>query len=198
MKILIFALAVFSSVSWGHSKHTPNPEEYRALTLKIRTDGHFRIYMPNGQHQDVKYHLKFASPLWEKPIVSDFPHSSEKQHSFTRSFYDKVFLDDESYLEVGGEQVPLTCVYVNGQDNRFANIDSPLFPEFIMKIFIIANDYSCQGPIRKGWPSTGGKKEAWDTYLHYEVKDPTIMLPQDAVVRYRWNESNAILIDEGL
>ena len=61
----------------------------------------------------------------------------------------------------------------------------------------MANDFSCQGPIRPGWPRTGGNKENWDTYLHYEIRDPTIMLPQDALIRYRWNETKAVLIDKG-
>ena len=197
MKYLVVTIALFSAVAWGHSRSTPAAETYRELTLKIRTDGHFRIYMPNGDHQEVKYHLKFAKPLFDKPIVSDIHDFNAKKHSFSRSVYDKVFLEDESYLEIGGEQVPLTCVYVDGLDNRFSNGMTPLFPEFVMKIYLVANDYSCKGPIRKGWPTTGGKKDAWDTYLHYEVRDPTIMLPQDAIVRYRWNESSAVLIDEG-
>lgn len=175
--------------------HTPmpGPEFYRNLTDRIRPDGHFRIYMPDGRHQDVTYHFKFAKPIYPKPIVTD---QNWGVGDIVRLFWDRILFEDESYLEVGGERLPLTCVFVSGQDNRFSK-GGMLTPEFLIRIYLVANDFACEGPIRKGWPQIGGKKEAWDTYMHYEVRDPTIMLPQDAVVRYRWNETNAVLIDKG-
>lgn len=174
----------------------PGPDFYRDLTSKIRPDGLFRIYMPDGRNQDVTYHFKFGQPIYVAPMLSDFqwdpPHKE-----FLRTFWDRISFEDGSYLQVGGEQVPLTCAFVHGQDNRFSGKYNPLQPEFILQIYLVANDYACQGPIRPGWPSTGGRKENWDTYLLYEVRDPTIMLPQDAKLRYRWNEFGAVLIDKG-
>lgn len=194
MKTLALWLSLCGLVHSAHASPVlPGPGFYRDLTHRIRPGGHFRIYMPDGRHQDVKYHFKFASPLYAAPKVTD---QNWGFNDTIRLFWDRILLTDESYLEVGGERLPLTCVFVSGQDNRFSR-GGPLTPEFLIRIYLVANDFACEGPIRKGWPEIGGKKEAWDTYLHYEVKDPTIMLPQDAVLRYRWNESSAVLIDAG-
>jgi hypothetical protein len=102
-------------------------------------------------------------------------------------------LKDGSVLKLGDEQLPLTCIHVSGQDNRFSGKKTPLIPDLIFKIIFVANDFSCSGPITPGWPESGGRKEAWSTYLFYVVKDPTIMLPVDAKIRYRWNEFEAVL-----
>jgi hypothetical protein len=197
--LAIFALSLILPLAGeAHAKKNPNlpsPSFYRDLTLKVRPEGIFRVYMPDGRHQEVNYKFQFGAPVYEEPKINDMTMGIP--NNIERSFWDRILLQDGSYFEIGGERLPLTCIFISGQDNRFANIDSPLFPEFIMKIYIIANDFACQGPIRPGWPSTGGKKENWDTYLHYEVRDPTIMLPTDALIRYRWNETSAVLIDKG-
>ena len=173
-----------------------DPAFYRALTSSIRPDGQFRIYMPDGRNQDVSYHFKFGNVIYKEPMLNDW-HWDPPHKEFLRTFWDRIAFTDESYLEVGGERIPLTCVFVHGQDNRFSGSYNPLEPEVIIQVYLVANDYSCQGPIRPGWPTSGGKKESWDTYLYYEVRDPTIMLPQDTKLRFRWNEFNAILIDKG-
>jgi hypothetical protein len=191
----IIAFFIFGG-SALHAATIPGPDFYRAMTQKIRTDGQFRIYMPDGRNQDIKYHFKFAAPIYKVPMISDFPWDPPHKE-FLRTFWDRIFFEDESYLEIGADHVPLTCIFVRGQDNRFSGPYNPLQPEFILDIYLVANDYSCQGPIRPGWPQTGGRKENWDTYMYYEVRDPTIMLPQEPKVRYRWNEFNAVLIDNG-
>lgn len=174
----------------------PGPEFYRALTEKIRPDGEYRIFMPDGRHQDIKYHFKFGAPVYREPMINDLQWDPPRK-DVLRSFWDRILFEDESYLEVGGERLPLTCVFIQGQDNRFSGQSGPVLPQIILKVFLVANDYACQGPVRPGWPSTGGRREAWDTYLHYEIHDPTIMLPQDVKLRYRWNEFDAVLIDRG-
>jgi hypothetical protein len=98
---------------------------------------------------------------------------------------------------VEGQKSPLTCVFVDAQDNRSMQKTSVLFPEIVMRIYLVANDFTCSGPLRPGWPATGGRKENWDTYLYFEVKDPTIMLPLDPLLRYRWEEHNLVLTDNG-
>ncbi len=196
MLIVLFVSLLLPAFSSAHSKksHGPEPKVYRDLTLKIREKGIFRVYMPDGRHQEVNYEFKFGEPVYAEPIINDI-HLDPTKPQVLRSFWDRIMLQDGSFFEIGGERLPLTCVFVSGQDNRLSGSDSPLVPDFILRVYIVANDFACQGPIRPGWPSTGGKKENWDTYLHYEVRDPTIMLPSDAVIRYRWNEFNAVLID---
>ena len=63
-----------------------------------------------------------------------------------------------------------------------------------MRVYLVANDYSCTGPINPGWPDNGGKEETWDTYVYFEIRDPTIMLPVEAHLRYRWNEYKSVLV----
>ena len=118
---------------------------------------------------------------------------------FFRSFWDRILFTDDSFININGEKLPLTCIFIIGQDNRFTDpkMNSPLLPEFILKVYLVANDYSCQGPMKPGWPATGGRQENWNSYIYYEVRDPTIMLPVDAKLRYRWNDYNVVLIDRG-
>ncbi len=126
-------------------------------------------------------------------------HLDSNKKYFNRLFWDRILVKDGSFVMINGEKLPLTCVVLSGQDNRFADPKSisPLIPEFVLKIYFVANDFSCQGPLKPGWPETGGREENWDTYLYYEIKDPTIMLPVDAKIRYKWNEFNVTLVDKG-
>lgn len=197
LKIILLALGLVISLdAFSAAPAKPGPEFYRALTMKIRPDGDYRIYMPDGRHQNIKYHFKFAAPVYTVPMLNDLAWNPPSK-DVLRSFWDKILLDDESFLEVGGERVPLTCISLDGQDNRYSGQNSPVLPQIIMRIFLVANDFDCKGPLRPGWPATGGRRESWDTYLRYEVRDPTIMLPQDVKLRYRWNEFDAVLIDQG-
>ncbi len=170
------------------------PEFYRSLTLKVRKNAHFRVPMPSNGDLKFQYGLTWGAGILKLPLVRDFtfePGSSQ----FFRNFWDKVSLEDGSFLEVGGEQVPLTCIYLEGRDNRFSKT-SPLIPDFLLKIYLVANDFTCTGPINPGWPANGGKRETWDTYVYFEVRDPTVMLPIEAKIRYRWSEFSALVIDE--
>lgn len=190
-------IAFVSSNAWA-AKKPPAPETafYRQFTQRLRTEGEFKVPMPSGSmHFDYKF--EFGDPIYPQPLSSDTIYDSSRPDgtSIIRLFWDRIWLKDGSYVTIEGEQIPLTCVFISGQDNRYAGAPiSPLFPEFIIKVYLVANDIGCQGPIRPGWPKTGGKKENWDTYIHYEIRDPTIMLPMDTLLRYRWNEFPAILV----
>lgn len=178
---------------------TPKEPFYRNLTLNIRTQGDFSIPFP-GIQSSISYSVLFGQPVYDKPMISDIPWSSGSGSKyFYRSFWDRILFKDGSYLLINGEKLPLTCIFVSGQDNRFSEKDrySPVLPEFVLKVYMVANDFSCQGPLKPGWPATGGREENWDTYLYFEIKDPTIMLPVDVKLRYRWNEYDAVLVDKG-
>ena len=193
MKRLITLISFFLMTNISHA----NSDEsfYRQLSLRIRKEGKFKVPMPSNGDMSFSYELQLEKPLWENPILNDFSLDPEKK-KFYRHFWDKVFTHDDSYIEVGGEKIPLTCIFVSGQDNRFAK-DGPLIPDFVLKIYLVANDYTCVGPINPAWPNNNGKKETWDTYISYEIKDPTIMLPVEAKIRFRGVEFPAILIDSG-
>jgi hypothetical protein len=190
--ILIFLAGAYSA-TLGHS--FSDEQFYRDLAFRIRQKGSFKIPMPSNGDLSFSYEMAFANPRWDKPIMNDFFLDSDKK-KFYRHFWDKIFLQDGAFLSVGGEKVPLTCVFLSGQDNRFSK-DTPLIPDFVLKVYLVANDFTCTGPINPGWPSNGGKKETWDTYVYYEIRDPTIMLPTEAKIRYRWVEFPAIVIDQG-
>ncbi len=186
----------FSSQTHDLKAQAPNADFYRSLNLKIRTNAEFEI--PTlGVKSSIHYSYSWGTPAYKIPILSDIS-TDEKDIYFTRMFYDRIFTQPDSYIEINGEKLPLTCVFINGQDNRFSNkMNSPLLPDFVLKIYFVANDFSCQGPIKPGWPETGGRQENWDTYLYYEIRDPTIMLPTEAKIRYRWNETSLVLVDRG-
>lgn len=199
MKPILLTLTLLSTlvatVTFAKEQR-PGPDFYREFTKKVRNTGQFRVYMPNGQHQEAKYNFELGDPMYAEPIVNDMQWDPPRR-DVLRTFWDRILLKDGSTLEIGGEKLPLTCIFISGQDNRFTKRTSPLTPEFIIEVYLVANDFSCQGPIHPGWPQSGGRKEAWDTYVHYEVRDPTIMQPMDARIRFRWNESDAIWIDAG-
>lgn len=173
----------------------PSPDFYRDFALRVRNNGDFKIPMPSHGDLHFSYKLNLGRPVFEKPIIRDYVIDQDSGRTF-RVFFDKIFLADDSYLELSGEQVPLTCIFIRGQDHRLAK-ETPLLPDILLQVYLVANDYSCTGPINPGWPENGGKKELWDTYLRFDVRDPTIMLPVEAVLRYRWNEYSAILQDAG-
>ncbi len=195
LTILLIASSMTLS-GLAQAESPPEPTFYRQFTLKTRPQANFQVPMPSGGNLSFSYDLKFGVSKFVEPIVSDFS-MEPTQESFFRNFWDKVYLVDGSYIQVGGEQVPLTCIFVSGQDNRFSKKDTPLIPDYVLKIYLVANDFTCTGPINPGWPANGGKKETWDTYVYYEVRDPTIMLPTEIHLRYRWSEFPAILVDQG-
>lgn len=200
MKLNLLSVYLLFSVSLSALAGEPTPSEkkfYRDLVLKIRTQAEFKVPMPANGDMHFNYKMEFDQPKWKEPIISDFlitDGTLKPTGKFFRNFWEKIFLKEGSYMTVAGEQIPLTCIHVAGQDNRFSGNSNPMFPEFILKIIFVANDWTCQGPINPGWPQNGGKEQAWETYIHYEVKDPTIMLPVEAGLRYRWNEFGAVLV----
>lgn len=173
-----------------------NVDDYRNLTLRVRPKAQFRVPMPDGRDLAFSYEMKLAKPLFDQPITADFK-LDPRGEQFYRHFWDKIFVADGSALNIGTESIPLSCVYISGQDNRFAKKSNPLIPDFVLRVYLVANEFSCTGPINPGWPMNGGRKETWDTYVYFEVKDPTIMLPVEAKIRYRWNEFPAYLADQG-
>ena len=191
---LLLTQMVFASHAVIPGKIIPDAKFYRDLTLKVRNRAEFSIPFP-GVQSSITYSFELDQPLYDEPMLSDFHFNDEP--GFTRSFWDRILLKDGSHMLVNGEKIPLTCIFISGQDNRFGRELSPLYPEFIIEVFLVANDYSCQGPLKPGWPDTGGKPESWGTYLYYEIRDPTIMLPTDAKLRYMWNEYNIVLVDRG-
>jgi len=195
MKMVIVAL--LAGLMWAEQGRAEasavEKKFFRDLVMRIRPQAEFKIPMPANGDMHFNYSFEFDQPLWPEPVTSDFSINSRGK-KFYRSFWDKIFLKEGSYMTVGGEQIPLTCIFVAGQDNRHSGKVGPLFPDLILKVTLVANDWTCQGPINPGWPSNGGKKETWETYVHYEVKDPTIMLPTDVELRFRWNEYDAILV----
>ena len=195
--LLLFSNSVFASIEKIPGKIIPSAQYYRDLTLKVRSVGKFLIPMP-GNQTVINYSFTLDKPVFQEPIIGDM-HMLDDNAYFYRSFWDRILFKDGSVLNINGESLPLTCIFISGQDNRFSKKDSysPLTPEFVLKVYLVANDFSCQGPIRPGWPQTGGREENWDTYLYYEIKDPTIMLPVEAKLRYRWNEYNVVLTDGG-
>ena len=194
MKSFLLVVMFSFSASWAFGGPSEKDIQfYRDLTLKTRSSTTFKVPMPSGNDMIYDYNLKMGDPIYEKPMVSDYKYDVD-QSKFTRIFYDRILLKDGSFVKIGGEMIPLTCIFIDGQDNRFAENSLPTFPQFVMRVYLVANDYSCTGPINPGWPDNGGKEETWDTYVYFEIRDPTIMLPVEAHLRYRWNEYKSVLV----
>lgn len=195
-----FPLCIFESRVLAHDQtpHGEAPLTYRNdFVLTVRKQGMFKVPMPDGQDMALAYGFDWGKPLFSEPIKLDSHDDDDGSDpgGYYALFWDKIFLGPGSTLKIGTNNIPLTCVYVVGQDNRHAKPDSPLIPDIFLKVYIVANDFSCAGPINPGWPENGLKKELWDTYLYYEIRDPTIMLPTEVRIRYRWNEFSAVVVD---
>lgn len=183
------SILIYSS-AWGNPTQE-DLEYYRHLTLNLRTAAGFKVSLMN-EDKFFDYFIELGSPIYANPVVTDFPLMDQPE-KFSRKFFDRILLKDGSKINLNGEDIPLTCIFVSGQDNRYMGNTDPRFSQFIMKVYLVANDYSCTGPINPGWPANGGKKENWDTYVYYEVRDPTIMLPVESKIRFRWNEFHSVL-----
>ena len=195
--ILLFLICMSPAQACAETASANQSALYRDMTLRVRPSGAFKVPMPGNGDLAFNYEFKFGAPKLSEPIVSDLYMGPETDR-YIRNFWDKIFLEDGSYLLLDGQKVPLTCIFIRGQDNRFSQKDTPLIPDFVLRVYLVANDFTCTGPINPGWPENGGKKETWDTFFYFEIRDPTIMLPTEARVRYRWNEFPAILSNPGV
>jgi hypothetical protein len=159
---------------------------YRDLILRVRTEGEFRIPMADRGDQFFRYKMEIDTPKWTLPVVS------EDTLVGVIDFWDKIMLKDGSFIVLNGEEIPLTCIHVKGRDLGKSGI--PTVPRFIITFFFVANDWTCTGPMNPDYPKFSPRKDAWDTYLHYDVRDETIMLPSEVGLRYHWNEFDAQLV----
>ncbi len=168
--------------------------DYRTLISDVRKSSTFYADIPIAGGITVKYELSLGEALFDLPHLADFYFSPNPPNDqfFFRTFTDKIMLDENSFIKVGEVTMPATCIFVHGQDNRFSGKNTPLIPDFIIRYYIVANDFSCTGPINPSWPASAARKESWDTFVYFEVRDPSIMLPSEIKLRYRWNEYHMI------
>lgn len=190
IRIRYFVLSIIVGIVCSNSLFLfadDSREFYRNLILNIWKEADFEFGIPAIPKTTIHYQFEWwePHPAMEEPI--DFPLEAGSD-KFYRIFFDRLPFKDGSFLTIGDETVPLTCLFVEGQDNRFSGKATPLIPDLLLKIYIVANDFSCTGPLNPGWPGNGMRKENWDTFLYYEVRDPTIMLPVEPMLRYRKNE----------
>lgn len=200
---MVFCFLLIAVVSFTprslHSEEGPlpsgTPESYREFIQRIRPFSGFLADIPIEGGFLVNYSFEWGEPEKEAPTLSDI-YLSPTSPYFYRTFIDRIFLKDGSTLKIGKESVPLTCLFIFGQDNRFSGKTSPLIPDFLLRVYLVANDFSCTGPLNPAWPAATARKENWNTYLYYEVRDPTIMLPVESRIRYRWNEFNLVKTEQ--
>lgn len=183
---LIFSMAVILSFFAHARPKADDIKYYRDLTMNIRTDATFKAVMI-GFEQQFSYHFELAQPIYPMPIVSEARLGLD-QKKFYHAFWDRISLNDHSYINIGDQQVPLTCIFVQGQDNRFAGKENPKLPGILLKIYLVANDPLCIGPLNPNYPDDGGIREAWDTYFYYEIADLANMTPKAIKIRNHWNE----------
>jgi len=188
MTLFLLAACVLQALpALASVKHRESKKHYRDLILRVRTEGEFRIPMPANGDLLFKYKMELDEPKWKEPVVADYPGLNVVE------FWDKIFLKEGSHIVLNGEEIPLTCIHVKGRDLG-KSPGGPTIPRYIITFFFVAKDWTCTGPLNPDYPRYSPRKEAWDTYLHYDVRDETIMLPSDAGLRYRWNEFEAVLV----
>lgn len=166
---------------------------YRQLTNSIKPQSQFKVSLLN-RDEFYDYSIELGKAIYDHPIISDLPIMDQPSY-FYRNFWDRILLKEGSVVTINGQKIPLTCIFVSGQDNRNMGINDSYFPQLIIRVYLVANDFSCTGPINPGFPGKGDKEEAWDTYLYFEINDPTTMLPVEAKIRYKWNEFRSVFVE---
>ena len=139
LKCFFGLIMVFSGFAVAKPK-AEDAKYYRDLTLKVRPAATFKVPMI-GSEQIFNYQFELAQPIYPEPIISDGRVGLDPT-KFYRRFWDRIFLKDGSHVVINGEEIPLTCIFINGQDNRYAGRTDPRFPQFIMKVYLVANDYT--------------------------------------------------------
>lgn len=172
------------------------PQAYRNYVLALPATMNFSAVTPWGLGE-VSYSLKWSAPLISLPAMASYPALDGDPTKNFVEFFDRIALTPDSFIKIGELTIPLTCIWVHGQDNREVDGDDPLIPKQVYRYILVANDFSCSGPINPGWPENGLKKEYWDTYVELLIKDLTIYRPAEATLRYRWNETKMIVKEIG-
>ncbi len=173
-----------------------SPQAYRNYVLALPAAMNFSAITPLGT-AEVSYSLKWEAPLIALPAMSAYPSLGGDPNKNFIEFFDRIALTPDSVIKIGELTLPLTCIWVHGQDNREVDDQNPLIPKQVYRYILVANDFSCTGPINPGWPENGLKKEMWDTYIEILIKDLTIYRPAEATLRYRWNETKMITKEIG-
>lgn len=169
-----------------------SPAFYRNQVLALPACMSFEAPTPLGSAK-ISYKFTWGDPAIAQPFVGVLPVLGSDVNGKYIEFYDRIYLAPDSVLNVNGKKIPLTCAWVHGQDNSEIDNNDPLVPKQLLRILLVANDFSCTGPVNPGWPGNGQRKETWDTYLDLMIKDLTIYRPADARLRYRWSESKMIV-----
>ncbi len=193
----MFAFFLFLVIGTGSNSFAVEPPQvYRNNVLALPATMNFSAISALGQ-ADVSYSLNWGAPLISLPAISTYPALGGDPNKNFIEFFDRISLTPDSFIKIGELTLPLTCIWVHGQDNREVDEHNPLIPKQVYRYFLVANDFSCTGPINPGWPENGLKKQTWDTYIELLVKDLTIYRPAEAILRYRWNESKMVTKDVG-
>jgi len=172
----------------------PTAEFYRRLLLNMRREGNFQLHLPGQKVASVSYRLQ-----WN---VSRLTHSAPKFYGSpdaqVRNWSDHVWTAEGSTLTVENAErpLPIDCVFVQGQDNLGAYRRPAVIPRFVLKLFFVANDPECRGPINNDPTLYSVTPFLWDTFLQYEVRDTTVFLPLEPKLRYFRNEA-ALIWDNG-
>lgn len=184
-KLCVFALLAFLS-SFAKAEPTAADRKfYRELTQKLSRVGTFSVTLV-GTHQKIHFEYELGKPIYPEPIVVD-AHTGLDRRYLYRDFWDRIFLTENSYLDIDGHREPLTCIFINGQDNRYAGLSDPRIPGILMRVYLVARDKTCTGPLNPNYPHDGTIPENWDTYLYYELKHPETLFPTGSRIRTNWN-----------
>jgi hypothetical protein len=193
--VLFLSSAQASAVASFASENPDLVAEYRRDVLAIPAQMKFEVRSPLGS-AEVSYQLTWDEPAALLPETSRFPSLSSPDAYFIE-YYDRIFLAPGSQMNVGSRVLPLTCIWVHGQDNRPWITFDPLIPLKVMRILLVANDFACEGPFNPGWPGNGKPKETWDTYIEIQLKDLALYRPSHSSLRFRNVETELAVTEVG-
>lgn len=195
-KLLVFLLAFPLFANANHPEITVKEKQlYRdELTSRIRLQQNFKMNVKVNEKSEFSYQIKLEKPVYDMPVFADI-HNWGSDTAYFRGFWDLFQTTQDSVLKVGNELLPINCVFISAQDNRhIENNPIPLLSEYLMEVYLVVGTDMCTGgPFNPNNPLYGAEQIAWDTYVYYRIKAPTIMQPIDALLVYRKNQYHAVV-----
>lgn len=171
---------------------TPEREFYRRLFLNIPREGNFSLELPGfGKSTEIQYKFDWNSPLLDLTKL-DLKGSEKSMH---RIWEDRVMtVRNASWLTIEGlsqGKLPITCVYVFGQDTLNPKGKPNDFPRFILKVQLVINDNDCKGPVETKPDVYVTNTDLWETALTFQLRGDgatNLMYPIEPKLRYLRNE----------
>ncbi|MBS1984086.1 MAG: hypothetical protein JST16_07925 [Bdellovibrionales bacterium] len=173
----ISALILFVFISAPRARATQaNPALYRKIALSIPAN-YSLVHRSLTGDLPVSWSVTQMQPAQAEPTV--FDTSSDDSDSV--EFYDRILFGAGSKLTANGRVLPLTCLWVHGSHHSHAPQNQRIL---LRRLYLVASDTTCTGPVKPGLPPEGNPELNWDSYIYFEQATPALDAFHSAVLSF--------------